>query len=258
MENIGVYKITNIINNKCYIGSSKTIKKRWYEHKRQLRKNQHHSKALQRAFNKYGENNFVFEILELCEPNELLIIEQKYFDLIKPEYIILKTAGRFDGYKHTEETKKLLSEISKNQVRVPCAEETKIKIGDANRNRVFSDEHKEKLSNARKGKKLSEEQKKKISDRSYPEKMREMQKLGTIARKFNNKPVSEETKKKIGQQNSEKLIGLDSDGKIVYQFNSHREAYELLGISEATLWRMLKSDRKYKNKKYKDIIWKKI
>ena len=254
MENCGVYKITNIINNKCYIGSSKNIKKRWYEHKRRLRKGTHHSQYLQHSYNKYGEPNFVFTILELCEPLELLILEQRYFDEIKPEYIILKTAGRFDGYRHTEETKKILREKRKNQVNRPCSEETKRKISEANKDRIFTDEHKAKLSEAHKGKELSSEHIKKIRESSTLELMRNKQKLSVISRKKNNKPFSEKRVKEISQQNSVGLIGLDVDGNKIYEFNSHREAYETLGISEATLWRILKS-KDYKNKKYKNITW---
>jgi group I intron endonuclease len=234
MENIGVYKITNIINNKCYIGSSKNIKKRWYEHKRQLRKNQHHSKALQRAFNKYGEKNLVFEILCFCSVDELLILEQKYFDEINPEYIILKVAGRFDGYKHTEETKKLLSEISKNQVRVPCAEETKIKIGDANRNREFSEEHKDKLSKAHEGKQLSKDHKNNIRLTCTSEMMREKQKLSVNNRKDCI------------------ILGKDDEGNVLCEFNSLKKAYTELNICQSTLWRIIKNKRKFNN-----LLWEK-
>ena len=87
MENCGIYQITNIVNNKCYIGSSKNIKKRWYEHKRMLRYGKHHSKYLQQSFKKYGEENFVLTILEICDEGELLKLEQKYFDEINREII---------------------------------------------------------------------------------------------------------------------------------------------------------------------------
>jgi len=134
MSNTGIYKIKNIINNDCYIGSaSYTFNKRWNTHKHQLKNNKHHSIILQRAWNKYGENNFNFEIIEYCEPYECLIKEQHYLDNLKPKYNINPNAesplGRklkpedckkisdrtsgiknpFFGKHHTEETKKLLS-----------------------------------------------------------------------------------------------------------------------------------------------------
>jgi len=84
---IGVYRIKNKINEKCYYGSSKEIKRRWLRHKNELRKNKHINDLLQRAWNKYGEDNFIFEMVEECDINDLLEIEQKYLDL-NPEYNI--------------------------------------------------------------------------------------------------------------------------------------------------------------------------
>ncbi len=79
----GVYKIKNIITNKFYIGSSKSsIFKRFNSHKHDLRLNKHHSKALQNAWNKYGEENFIFEPLEFCEKELSILIEQFYIDVL--------------------------------------------------------------------------------------------------------------------------------------------------------------------------------
>ena len=54
-SNCGIYKITNLKNNKGYIGQSTDIKTRWINHKRELRNNIHRNPHLQNAFNKYGE-----------------------------------------------------------------------------------------------------------------------------------------------------------------------------------------------------------
>lgn len=67
----GIYKIVNIVNDKIYIGQSKHIKQRWCEHKKELKKNKHRNEYLQRAWNKYGESNFIHEIIELCDESEL-------------------------------------------------------------------------------------------------------------------------------------------------------------------------------------------
>lgn len=85
----GVYKITNIITNKIYIGSSNDIYRRWGEHKRMLKRKVHHSIHLQYSWDKYGCNNFIFEILEECITDLRFIREQFYFDtLLKAqEYI---------------------------------------------------------------------------------------------------------------------------------------------------------------------------
>lgn len=79
----GIYLILNKINNKYYVGSSKTIKSRWKKHKQRLRHNTHHNIKLQNAWNKYGEDNFEFHVVELAEESQLLLVEQKYLDWCK-------------------------------------------------------------------------------------------------------------------------------------------------------------------------------
>jgi len=79
----GIYKITNIVNNKCYIGQSISIKNRWWDHENLLTRNKHHSFHLQRSWNKYGKENFKFEILEICPDEELNEKEIKFVNLYK-------------------------------------------------------------------------------------------------------------------------------------------------------------------------------
>lgn len=59
-----IYCIKNILNNKVYIGSSVNFNKRKNLHLHYLKNNKHHSNHLQKAWNKYGKENFVFEIIE--------------------------------------------------------------------------------------------------------------------------------------------------------------------------------------------------
>jgi len=58
----GIYKIINKVNGKYYIGSSNDIKGRWSEHKNDLKANRHDNDYLQKSWNKYGEENFEFEV----------------------------------------------------------------------------------------------------------------------------------------------------------------------------------------------------
>lgn len=67
----GIYKIENIINKKVYIGQSKNIPIRFSNHKYELNNNKHPNSHLQRAWNKYGKENFTFEVLCECKPNEM-------------------------------------------------------------------------------------------------------------------------------------------------------------------------------------------
>lgn len=89
---IGIYKIENEITNQCYIGSSKNIKKRIMNHKYYLKNNIHHSKYLQRSYEKHGKDCFSFEILEICKIENLLNREQYYIDTLNPKYNGSKTA----------------------------------------------------------------------------------------------------------------------------------------------------------------------
>lgn len=91
----GVYKITNIVNGKLYVGSSKNIYQRWKNHKNMLKRNEYHSQHLQAAWNKYGEDKFIFEIIEECKESNLLIREQYYIDLYN-------SCDNYYGYNESE------------------------------------------------------------------------------------------------------------------------------------------------------------
>lgn len=79
----GVYRIKNVETGKLYIGSSKTIARRFYCHRWDLRRGSHHSPLLQRAWKKYGEAAFTFEIIVICSENNLLFYEQAAMDLYR-------------------------------------------------------------------------------------------------------------------------------------------------------------------------------
>jgi len=83
----GIYKITNLKNGKCYVGSSVEIGRRWKQHiwlclsSRKCR-----NYPLYRAFMWHGTDNFSFEVLEECEIEELIDRERYYYNLLEPEY----------------------------------------------------------------------------------------------------------------------------------------------------------------------------
>lgn len=68
---IGIYKIENSLTKRVYVGQSINIEKRFKEHIKQLNKNIHPNYHLQRAWNKYGEDNFSFSLIEECEQKAL-------------------------------------------------------------------------------------------------------------------------------------------------------------------------------------------
>lgn len=80
----GVYVIKCIKNNKIYIGSTTvSFIKRYNHHLSQLKRNNHKNQYLQNSYNKYGEEFFEFDILQICNKIDCLIIEQKLIDTYK-------------------------------------------------------------------------------------------------------------------------------------------------------------------------------
>lgn len=100
---IGIYKITNKINNKCYIGRSIDIEHRWRVHRTVANQptNIQYDYPLYRAFRKYGVQNFSFEVVELCEESELAKKEQIYIALYRSNNsqngYNQSEGGEFDG-----------------------------------------------------------------------------------------------------------------------------------------------------------------
>ena len=96
---IGIYKITNKINNHSYIGQSIHIEKRWNEHQTEYNWERECRKPLYLAFQKYGLENFTFEVLEECEPQDLNNKEKyyiEYYNTYKDGYN--QTTGGEDNY----------------------------------------------------------------------------------------------------------------------------------------------------------------
>lgn len=75
--NIGIYTITNIINKKIYVGYSTNLKNRWSQHVSSLKLNNHINNCLQNAVNKYGIENFEFDILVEC--NSIFLTSEEHY-----------------------------------------------------------------------------------------------------------------------------------------------------------------------------------
>lgn len=108
-----IYKITNNVNGHCYIGSSTNYSRRKKRHFEQLKNNNHHSIVLQRAYNKYGIDNFNIKIIlkfPYFNKEDILSIEQYYIDRNNSIYNICKMAGSQLGSKRNDEFKRKCSE----------------------------------------------------------------------------------------------------------------------------------------------------
>lgn len=190
-----IYKITNMINGKCYIGQTVVGFDRRYSGGLENTHNEHLKKSIQ----KYGIENF--EIIKMFDVAfskvELDIKETMYidfFDSINPnkgynkstgganplpsEESKLKRSKTLMGHKVSDKTKQKLSEKAKLRIGEnnsfygkQHSDETKQKISDANKGRKWSEESKIQMSKNRKGRKSpmdgkhhSEETKRKISE----------------------------------------------------------------------------------------------
>lgn len=110
--NSGIYKITNIITNQHYIGSSSNLKDRLKDHQWRLSNNKHENKRLKNSCKKYGYENFKFEVLATCPLEYLINMEQWFLDTTKPYYNIRKVAERNSGVKHTKKEKEKIRQAS--------------------------------------------------------------------------------------------------------------------------------------------------
>lgn len=103
---VGIYSITNKINGKVYIGQSSDIEGRWKRHISFLNENSHHNKHIQAAWNKFGKDNFEFNVVEECTEDELnereIYYIQKY-DSYNSGYNLDLGGEGIRGYKHTPE-----------------------------------------------------------------------------------------------------------------------------------------------------------
>lgn len=110
---IGIYKITCTGNNQCYVGSSNNIKYRWQVHLSTLRRGNHHSTYMQRSFNKYGEDTFIFEVIHTMKNYDEILLRQLEFYYID-KYQSKFNSGAFSIYQISEEWKNKISESTKN------------------------------------------------------------------------------------------------------------------------------------------------
>lgn len=83
---VGVYIIFCAKSGKFYIGSSKNVERRLYNHFNLLRHNSHHSSKLQEAYNTYGANSFASRLLKECSVKDLRGCERWYIFNHRPEY----------------------------------------------------------------------------------------------------------------------------------------------------------------------------
>jgi group I intron endonuclease len=199
-----IYKVCNVVNGKVYIGQT--------EKSLSARKSQHIYETFHnvdkmyfhKAIRKHGKENFIWEIIDQAQTREELdFLEKCYikqFGSLGGGYNLTEGGGGFCR-KHSEETKKMLSELFKG--RKPWntgkagtyhhTEEAKKNMGDARKgekNHFYGKHHTEEAKKKMKGRCMSEETKKKLS---------EIHKKRFI--KYGGRKVTEETKRKLSETN---------------------------------------------------------
>ena len=158
-----IYTLRHLPTNRCYVGH--TTQKpfdRLYGHLKDLVGGTHLSTFMQNVWNKYGNGEFEFELLEFCLIENRLDREQFWIDTLNSVFNIAKVAGSTYGTKRTFEDRQKFSEIQKRAGNVKKYLHT-----DAARKRhrevVSSIEYREKMSKVMKGRVVTEETRKRMS-----------------------------------------------------------------------------------------------
>lgn len=223
---IGIYKITNNLNHHFYIGQSKNIQHRWVDHRTSFKKKHTHYTVLQKAFKKYGINNFTFEIIEECPVEKLNEKEIFYISTLKPEYNMTLGGAGTPGHEVTEKMKKYLSNCSKRQWN-SYDEETKKKVLM-------------RLTGPKIGSHRSEETKKILAERTKAFFIRN----GGMSKEQKEKiSISLSGKKRPNYGHFKPIIGVAKNGMIV-RFDSIKFASFILGISDTNICHCLKGKQK--------------
>jgi group I intron endonuclease len=165
----GIYAIRNAVTGHIYVGSSVNTTKRTNAHRRLLRKDNHPNQRLQRAWNKYGEGAFVFELIEAANVDMLIAREQFHIDRVRREgmlYNLRPIASSNLGLKHDVITPAMREQRRQIHLGKPKAEEIKAKISATLSGRKvgpYSKDRRANLSAGLKGHRVSQEARQNMS-----------------------------------------------------------------------------------------------
>ena len=144
-----------------YVGSSVNYKRRWNRHKCDLRANRHACKHLQNSFNKYGESNFDFGVIEfVSDASNLIKQEQFWIDFLRPEYNKRAIANSCIGLKRSPEAR---ANMAKAQIGKKRSVEARANQSAALKGHVVTEETRAKISKSHLGIRPSAESRAKMS-----------------------------------------------------------------------------------------------
>ena len=200
---IGIYKITSP-SNRVYIGQSIDIERRFRHYKRLACKEQ---VKIYNSFLKYGVDAHIFEVIELCDTEDLNNRERYYqnlYDSVNNGLNLLYVKSEHFNGGHSEESKKKISDSLKGRT---FTDEHKYKIGLNNSRRGVSDETKEKHRLAGLGRKASPETKEKQRQNrlGYIHSEETKQKIAKSLKGIQRKPISDETRLKMSESQKKRF-----------------------------------------------------
>lgn len=233
----GIYKIENLVNGKVYIGQAVDIECRWISHISMLKNNKHHSKHLQNSWNKYGEENFKFEIIEECSFEELNEKEIYWINKFKENCYNLTSGGdggdTFSkrGVISQEITRNKLSVVQRNRLKNGVSIETRKKMAMSkygntwNKGRKHTQESIENMRLAKLGKKRK-------PFKHHPHSLETRQKISLSNKgkhsvnyqSTETRKQSSERMKKNNPARKSPVLQFDLDNNLLNEFNSIKEA----------------------------------
>ncbi len=218
-----LYKITDALNNKVYIGQSNKEIERWRQHKYYSRL-ENPVQYISRAIKKYGVKNFIYEVIAMCQLQEdanwteTELIKQ-YDSQNKDKGYNIAPGGDhvwnaglpaveqpMYGKHHTEESKAQISKSNMGKIMPPHTEEWKNNMSEIMTGRILTKEWKDKIGKSRTGIKHTEKSKKQMSI-SAKDKIITPETRVKMSESHLGKPKSAETKSRISVSRKGIFIG---------------------------------------------------
>jgi group I intron endonuclease len=253
-----IYKITNSVTGKCYIGERiQQPNKRFLSHMK-LIKGGRGCPALRDAVKKHGEEHFSFEILLECADEERFEKEKEYIrtynSMVPNGYNILEGGQGCSGFKHSDETKARLSKVTKEKMKDPVRQE---KLKEAHK-KLWADpaRRKENIEKISKGMiEFRKKQKESNPSKSVMSEERKEKIRKSVKEYYTNKEttkLSEETKQKIRDARSKSVIQYDIEGNLIRKFKSAKEATQVLNLPKGGISNVVRG----KAKTCGGFVWK--
>lgn len=252
-----VYRWINKVNNKEYLGSTANAKRRLLKYY-DLSSLKLANMPIYKAILKRGHSNFIFEIIEYCEPDMVLEREQYYLDNFDFYYNVLEKADSILGYKHTEETlSKMIGRT--NALGYKHNLETIAKLKELSTNKTHSSEAKDKMKEIWAQRKLS----KQISSESpletslsaleCTETLPDLesllkQDLGALRLRSLLRPEGEQTNDKPGRKKikGKIVVVTNIETNLTKEYDSISEAAIALNLTRNTLRNYIKNQTNFK------------